>query len=65
MEITVHLADQTVAELGDLLRNSQGPTVSDIEGIEDLISLVLLHIADGWRRPGSWERRILEQMGLA
>jgi len=32
--------------------------------VEDLIGFVLASVADGSRRPGSWERQMLEQMGL-
>ncbi|MFN2349274.1 MAG: hypothetical protein ABR558_06840 [Thioalkalivibrio sp.] len=35
------------------------------ESLEDLINYVLSSIADGSRRPGSWERQMLESMGLA
>lgn len=32
--------------------------------IEELCSYVMTTIADGSRRPGSWERQVLESMGL-
>jgi hypothetical protein len=32
--------------------------------VQDLFNYVLASIADGSRRPGSWERGMLEQMGL-
>lgn len=35
-----------------------------VEGIHELINYILRSIADGSRRPGSWERQMLEQMGL-
>lgn len=35
-----------------------------VESVEDLVSYVLTSIADGSRRPGSWERQLLVCMGL-
>ncbi len=35
-----------------------------IQSVEDLVGFVLASIADGSRRPGAWERQILEMMGL-
>jgi hypothetical protein len=35
-----------------------------IDSVEDLVSYVLASIADGSRRPGAWERQLLEMMGL-
>ena len=32
--------------------------------LEDLINTVLNSIADGSRRPGAWERQILDMLGL-
>lgn len=32
--------------------------------VEDLAAYILTSIADGSRRPGSWERGLLERMGL-
>lgn len=32
--------------------------------LEALVSYVLASIADGSRRPGAWERQLLEHMGL-
>ncbi len=34
------------------------------ETVEDMLDFILLSIADGSRRPGAWERGMLEQMGL-
>jgi len=34
------------------------------ETIQDLVEYVLMSVADGSRRPGAWERGMLEQMGL-
>jgi hypothetical protein len=34
------------------------------ESVEHLVAYVLRCVADGSRRPGSWERGLLESMGL-
>jgi hypothetical protein len=34
------------------------------KSIEELLSYLPAAVADGSRRPGSWERQILEMMGL-
>lgn len=34
------------------------------DSLESLISYILASIADGSRRPGSWERSLLEMLGL-
>ena len=34
------------------------------ENVEDLIGFVLASVADGSRRPGAWERTLLDMMGL-
>ncbi|XDJ36604.1 MAG: hypothetical protein V3Q69_13760 (plasmid) [Burkholderia sp.] len=33
--------------------------------VQDLFAYVLASVAEGSRRPGAWERGLLEQMGLA
>jgi hypothetical protein len=32
--------------------------------VEDLVGYVLASVADGSRRPGAWERQMLDMMGL-
>jgi hypothetical protein len=32
--------------------------------VEDLVAYVLNAVADGSRRPGAWEREMLEKMGI-
>lgn len=34
------------------------------ESVDELITYILRSIADGSRRPGSWERGLLDSMGL-
>ena len=35
-----------------------------VSSVEELIKIVLSSVADGSLRPGSWERQMLESMGL-
>ena len=35
-----------------------------MESVELLVSYILASIADGSRRPGCWERQLLDMMGL-
>jgi len=35
-----------------------------MDTLEDLIAYILASVADGSRSPGSWERELLEKMGL-
>ena len=48
--------------LVDLHRQHGAPNA--MESVEDLIAYVLSSVADGSRRPGSWERQMLVMMGL-
>jgi len=34
------------------------------KNVPDLVTYILTSMADGSRRPGSWERQMLEMMGL-
>lgn len=34
------------------------------ETLDDMLNFILYSVADGSRRPGAWERGMLEQMGL-
>jgi hypothetical protein len=36
----------------------------EMDSVECLVNYVLMSIADGSRRPGSWERQMLCSMGL-
>lgn len=46
----------------DLHIKSGAPNAHD--SIESLVAYILSAIADGSRRPGSWERQLLEMTGL-
>ncbi len=35
-----------------------------MDSVEELVNYILASVADGSRRPGAWERQMLEMMGL-
>lgn len=45
------------------LHKQHGAT-SEFESVEQLIGFILSSVADGSRRPGAWERQMLDSMGL-
>ena len=61
----INLDPQIVSELEFLvkLHNKFGAPNTQ-HTVEELIATVLRSIAEGSRRPGSWERQILENMGI-
>ncbi len=60
VSIKIHPSIYSEFELmAELLRKDGGE-----QSAEDLIEYVLMSIADGSRRPGAWERGMLEQMGI-
>lgn len=44
--------------------HSQHGAPSPCESVDELVGYILASVADGSRRPGSWERAMLESMGL-
>lgn len=58
--------DDTVArELAYMVRlHQEHGALVQMDSVERLVGYVLACIADGSRRPGSWERGVLVQMGL-
>jgi len=65
MKITIELDDETVAELKYMIELHQRcGAASPQASIEELLARVASSIADGSRRPGSWERQVLQMMGL-
>jgi hypothetical protein len=68
-KITVEVSEETQDALAELIRRSDGPMARDLRlghfNTGDLARYVLERCAEGWKRPGSWERGMLEQMGLA
>ncbi|HID9281273.1 TPA: hypothetical protein ACXIZC_003870 [Serratia marcescens] len=63
LQITVD--PEIASELAYMLKLQQtcGAAVQ-LENVEGLLHYILASIADGSRRPGSWERGILVQLGL-
>lgn len=49
--------------LVDLHQRYDAP--NKMNSVEDLVNYILASVADGSRRPGAWERQMLEMMGLA
>ena len=63
MKIAVN--DDVARELAYMVRlHTENGAPAQMESIEQLVGYVLASVADGSRRPGSWEREILVQMGL-
>lgn len=44
--------------------HQQYGAANPMSSVEDLAGYVLASVADGSRRPGAWERNMLEMMGL-
>ncbi|WP_211831017.1 hypothetical protein [Kistimonas asteriae] len=64
-KLTISLNPDVLAELEWLVETHQthgAPT--QVGSVEELITHVVSSIADGSRRPGSWERSMLDMMGL-
>ena len=66
--VSVSLSGYGWEQIEDLLANSEGPAMPEApeeRTLEWLVTTLLAHWADGWRRPGSWERSMLDMMGHA
>lgn len=63
LQVTVD--PEIAGELAYMLKLQQTcGAVVQLENVEGLIHYILASIADGSRRPGSWERGLLVQLGL-
>lgn len=63
MNIEIHPA--IVKELEYIIELQQRyDAPNPLESVEQLAGFILASIADGSRRPGSWERQLLYPMGL-
>lgn len=51
-------------ELFNLNAVTGGNSPAGIRSLNELVEYLLGHVADGVRRPGSWERGWMEQAGL-
>jgi len=61
IEINVHVLKE-LEYLVELHQQSGAPNT--VQSVEDLVGYVLASVADGSRRPGAWERQMLNMMGL-
>ena len=63
MNIETHPA--VIVELEYMIELHQRYGVPNpMSSVEDLVGYILSSVADGSRRPGSWERQMLHSMGL-
>ena len=63
--VTLHINGRILSELEYLTHlHQQHGAINTVDNVEDLINTVLHSIADGSRRPGAWERQILDMLGL-
>ncbi len=63
--IRINVHTEVLNELEYLVElHQQHGAPARMETIESLVNYVLASIADGSRRPGSWERQLLESLGL-
>ena len=63
--IKVKMSPRVVAELKYLIELNQLMPDSFVPGtVEELISQVMIAVADGSRRPGAWEREVISMLGL-
>jgi hypothetical protein len=64
-KITLQLGTNTYSELAYLvaLQKEHGAP-NPYQSVEELLVYVASAIADGARRPGAWERQMLDMMGL-
>ena len=63
--IKLKINEQVAAELTYIVKlHTQHEAPARMGTVEDLINYILASIADGSRRPGSWERGLLIKMGL-
>lgn len=63
--VTLHLDPAIKAELDYLVALHQAHGAPNLKvSVESLMEYVASAVADGSRRPGAWERGLLESMGL-
>lgn len=62
---TVQISPQVLKELEYIVQlHAKHGAPTPVNSVNELVDFVLASVADGSRRPGSWERSILESMGL-
>lgn len=62
MEIKIHPA---IKEALDGIVDNSKHCANPMHSTEELVGFILMSLADGFNRSGSWERTMLEKMGLA
>jgi hypothetical protein len=63
--VILHINERVLSELEYLTKlHQKHSAINAVENVEDLINTVLNSIADGSRRPGAWERQILDMLSL-
>jgi len=63
--VQIDLNPEVLKELEYIVAlHKQHGAPNPMESVEQLVGFVLASVADGSRRPGAWERGMLEQMGL-
>ncbi|WP_299945298.1 hypothetical protein [uncultured Microbulbifer sp.] len=63
MHITIN--PEILKELEYLIElHQQYGAIEQMDSVESLIRYVMTKVADGSRRPGAWERQMLDMMGL-
>lgn len=61
----IEINDDVARELAYIVRlHTEHGAPAKIDSVEQLVGYILGSVADGSRRPGSWERGMLLQMGL-
>lgn len=61
----IEINNEVARELAYMVRlHKEHGAPAQMDSVEQLVGYVLARVADGSRRPGSWERGIAQQMGL-
>jgi hypothetical protein len=65
MKTTINVDPEIIKELSYMVElQKQHGAPYEYETVDELINYILASVADGSRRPGSWEREMLNMMGL-
>ena len=62
--LTIEIDTGAKKELDFLFKSGLEDDIHSFETVENMLSYILHSIADGSRRPGAWERQILEMTGI-
>lgn len=63
MQITIN--EEILTELQYIIKLHQAAGApAAFDNVPDMVNYVLGCVADGSRRPGAWEREMLDQMGI-